>query len=435
MIDSTLDLCGIGVGPFNLSLAAQLDSIDGVEVEFFDRKPRFDWHPGMMLPGVELQTSFMKDLVTATNPTSPWSFAAYLVAHKRFYEFLNADYEAIPRREFARYLSWVAETIPTLRFGEDIREVTFDGNHFQLSLDKGRRRARNLSLGVGLKPHVPQWARAAIGDRAFHSSEAARKLDTLRGKRIVVIGGGQSGAEIFQYLLENRGADSEISWISRRPNFQPLDDSPFTDEHFTPQYMAEFHRLAEPRRHAIVEHQKLASDGISASTLKAIYRRLYELRHLCSDAVQAVLLPYREVLDLKQDGSGLSLVMRNGFDGTIEMHGADHLIFATGYRFSLPECLSSIKDRLPTVEGASLRVGADFAIDWNGPADRRIFVLNAGRLSHGIAEPQLSLMAWRSAVITNALLGRAHFDLDLPETAMRWTKGAVDSNSSKLGIC
>lgn len=52
----------------------------------------------MMLPGAELQTSFMKDLVTATNPTSPWTFAAYLVAHKRFYEFLNADYDAIPAR-------------------------------------------------------------------------------------------------------------------------------------------------------------------------------------------------------------------------------------------------------------------------------------------------------------------------------------------------
>ena len=82
---NVLDLAGIGVGPFNLSLAAQLDSVDGLNVRFYDRKAHFSWHPGMMLPDVELQTSFLKDLVTATNPTSPWSFVAYLVA-----QFLEA---------------------------------------------------------------------------------------------------------------------------------------------------------------------------------------------------------------------------------------------------------------------------------------------------------------------------------------------------------
>ncbi|MCX2698827.1 lysine N(6)-hydroxylase/L-ornithine N(5)-oxygenase family protein [Ochrobactrum chromiisoli] len=428
MTHSILDLCGIGVGPFNLSLAAQLDSVDGIDVEFFDRKPSFDWHPGMMLPGAELQTSFMKDLVTATNPTSPWSFVAYLVAHKRFYEFLNADYSAIPRKEFARYLSWVAGSIQTLNFDRSIREVTFDGNHFRVSLDHDVRMARNLSLGVGLKPYVPEWARAVMGERAFHSSEAVQKMDQLQGKRIVVIGGGQSGAEIFQHLMENRKSDNEISWISRRPNFQPLDDSSFTDEHFTPQYVAQFHSLTEPRRHAIVEHQKLASDGISASTIKAIYQRLYEQRHLENHAVRTVLLPYREVLDLSHDRNSLSIVMRNGLDGSIEMLGADHLIFATGYKFALPDCLSSIEHMLSTAGGKPYRVGADFALDWDGPADRRIFVLNAGRLNHGIAEPQLSLMAWRSAVITNALLNRAHFDLDYPASAICWTHNSITSN-------
>nr|WP_286154275.1 SidA/IucD/PvdA family monooxygenase [Ochrobactrum vermis] len=207
---------------------------------------------------------------------------------------------------------------------------------------------------------------------------------------------------------------------------------PKTVLHFS--QWAPTHPVDEPRRHAIVEHQKLASDGISASTIKAIYRRLYEQRHLGSDAMQAALLPYREVLDLKQDGASLSIVMRNGFDGTIEMLSADHLTFATGYKFSLPECLSAIQHRLSVVEGRSLRVGADFAFDWNGSVDRRIFVLNAGRLSHGIAEPQLSLMAWRSAVITNALLNRAHFDLDLPDTAIRWTNGELRSEPSQLRL-
>ncbi|WP_265516716.1 lysine N(6)-hydroxylase/L-ornithine N(5)-oxygenase family protein [Nitratireductor luteus] len=417
----SLDLAGIGIGPFNLSLAAQLDSIDGLELGFFERKSRFDWHPGMMLPGVELQTSFLKDLVTATNPTSPWSFVAYLVAHKRFYEFLNADFEAVPRREFARYLAWVAENLPTLSFDREVREIDFDGRSFTLSFDNEQRLARNLSLGIGLVPHIPAWAAPVPGSAVFHSSEAAHRLDRTPGRRIAVVGGGQSGAEIMLHLLTNAAAGTEITWISRRPNFQPLDDTPFTNELFAPPYVERFHTLAEPRRRATVARQKLAGDGISGSTLRSVYRRLYELRHLATEGTRASLLPHRDVLDLTREGDDIQLVMRNGFDGGIEMFNADMLVLATGYRFALPECLSPLKDRLSLDESGLPRLAADFSAQWDGPTDRRIFALNAGRFSHGIAEPQLSLMAWRSAVIANALVGRRHFDLEQPrEPLVEW---------------
>lgn len=419
---ASLDLAGIGIGPFNLSLAAQLDSIDGPEVRFFDRRSWFDWHPGMMLPGVELQTSFLKDLVTATNPTSPWSFVAYLVAHKRFYEFLNADFEAVPRREFARYLAWVAENLPTLRFGREVREVGFDGEVFTLSFDDGQQSARNLSVGVGLVPYTPAWAEPVLGSRVFHSCEATHRLSSTQGRCITVVGGGQSGAEIVLHLLSGAPADAEITWISRRPNFQPLDDTPFTNELFTPDYMERFHALAEPRRRTAVARQKLAGDGISDSTLRAIYRRLYEIRHLSPDGPRVNLLPHREVLDLAQEGEETRLVMRNGFDGGIEMVNTDTLVLATGYGFDLPQCLSPLKTRLTLDESGLPRLRADFSALWDGPADRRIFALNAGRFSHGIAEPQLSLMAWRSAVIANALTGRRHFDLEQPrEPLVQWT--------------
>lgn len=46
----SLDLAGIGIGPFNLSLAALLDPQTEVSARFFDRRAGFAWHPGMMLP-------------------------------------------------------------------------------------------------------------------------------------------------------------------------------------------------------------------------------------------------------------------------------------------------------------------------------------------------------------------------------------------------
>lgn len=71
---------------------------------------------------------------------------------------------------------------------------------------------------------------------------------------------------------------------------------------------------------------------------------------------------------------------------------------------------------------------------WDGPGENRIFVLNAGRHSHGIAEPQLSLAAWRSAVIANALLGKAHFDLDQLDPIVQWeSQGHTSLLSSHMG--
>lgn len=143
MTSHVLDLVGAGIGPFNLSLAAQLDSIPELSVRFFERRAAFAWHPGMMLPGAEMQTSILKDLVTATNPTSPWSFLAYLVAHKRFYQFINAEYEAVPRKEFADYLGWVARGLPSLRFGTSLRDVHLAGDRFAIATDNEAVHAKN----------------------------------------------------------------------------------------------------------------------------------------------------------------------------------------------------------------------------------------------------------------------------------------------------
>lgn len=430
MTSPILDLAAIGIGPFHLSLAAHLNAIPAAKAAFFDDKPGFDWHPGMMLEGVELQTSFMKDLVTATLPTSPWTFASYLVSQKRFYEFLNADFDAIPRREFARYLSWVAAGLDNLHFGQPVREVRFEDGVFHIRLDGGTRLAHNLSLGVGLKPNIPDWAQTAPRDTCFHTSEAAYRLAGLKGRRIVVIGGGQSGAEIMQHLLSlPDAADQSIAWISRRQNFQTLDDSPFTDEFFTPHYVERFHALPRSRKQATVAQQKLAGDGISASTLRAIYQKSYALRHLSGREHDFAFMPHREVLDLRNEGGEFRLIMRNGFDGSVEMTGADTIVLATGYTFTVPEFLAPLAERLDLDERGLYQLREDFSVEWDGPAAARIFALNAGRHSHGIAEPQLSLMAWRSAVIVNALLGRGHFDLAPQSSAMKWVSDSTQTLS------
>ena len=61
-----------------------------------------------------------------------------------------------------------------------------------------------------------------------------------------------------------------------------------------------------------------------------------------------------------------------------------------------------------------------FRLAWDGPPGVRIYVLNGGLHSHGIAEPQLSLMAWRSAVIANDLARFARYRLPDPRPLVEW---------------
>ncbi|MEG2825515.1 MAG: SidA/IucD/PvdA family monooxygenase, partial [Acinetobacter sp.] len=73
-----LDFIGIGLGPFNLSLASLLQNKSSLNYAFFEQKAQFDWHAGMQLPNTVLQVPFMADLVSMVDPTSPFSFLNYL---------------------------------------------------------------------------------------------------------------------------------------------------------------------------------------------------------------------------------------------------------------------------------------------------------------------------------------------------------------------
>lgn len=62
-------------------------------------------------------------------------------------------------------------------------------------------------------------------------------------------------------------------------------------------------------------------------------------------------------------------------------------------------------------------LGPHFEVQWEGPANHWLYAVNAGRHSHGILAPQLSLMAWRSATI---LTGRRVLDLADDDGPIAW---------------
>lgn len=417
-----LDLAGLGAGPFNLSIAALADSrLPGLATRFFERRRELSWHPGLMLPDTHLQTGFLKDLVTAVAPDSRHSFLNYLVSHRRFYRFLNAELGTVSRAEFSDYLRWVGKRLDNVELGSAVREVDIDERGFRLHTDAGQYRARHLCLGTGKTPWLPGFAETHRGPQCLHAAEIANARHSFAGRRVVIVGGGQSGADIFLNALRGHwGQPRELHWISRRRNFEPLDETAFTNEYFTPDYTSGFHGLPREVRECEVAAQKLASDGITPTALQALYRELYHRFDVLGEPRWARLLPHRSAMALERHGPGFRLTAEHGLSGEREAFDADVVIFATGFHSRLPACLAPLAERLERDAHGELVLGPHFEAYWDGPADHRLYAVNAGRHNHGIAEPQLSLMAWRSATILNHIAEHEAFDLADSDGPIAW---------------
>ncbi|MFE0424885.1 SidA/IucD/PvdA family monooxygenase, partial [Streptomyces sp. NPDC058953] len=124
------DVVGIGFGPSNLSLAIALeehragDPGNGISALFLERQRSSGWHRNMLLPSATMQISFLKDLATFRNPTSSFSFVAYLHEAGRLPQFVNNQDFFPTRQEFHQYLEWAqARVADRVEYGTEVTSV------------------------------------------------------------------------------------------------------------------------------------------------------------------------------------------------------------------------------------------------------------------------------------------------------------------------
>jgi lysine N6-hydroxylase len=417
---TVLDLAGIGIGPSNLSLAALLKPHRQIDCRFFERRNEFQWHAGLMFPHALLQVSYLKDLVSLVDPTNELSFLSFLARHKRLLSFVNAGFPRVSRREFNQYYRWACEQLPYLTFGTDVEAVTVEGNAIVLHGRGWSQATRNLSLGLGRQPTVPECTARWLGATMLHASRYLLDKPAIEGKRVVIVGGGQTGAEILAHILADTDAlPASVAWISRRTNFAALDESSFVNELFTPSYSDYFYGLSDMQRRDALSEQRMASDGISPSLLQSIYQQVYELRHVLRHPCLVALKPGRELIDVAQFDRRWALKMRHAQRADIERLDADVVILCTGYAHTIPTLLDPIRDRIK-VRDNEIVVHEDYSVDWVGPAGCHIFVQNAAINQRGIADPNLGLVAWRSAKIINSVARQPIYDLTENASFVSW---------------
>ncbi|WP_371499573.1 SidA/IucD/PvdA family monooxygenase [Kitasatospora sp. NBC_00374] len=408
------DLLGVGIGPFNLSLAALADRTDGLRTLFCDAKPEFRWHPGMLVDGARMQVPFLADLVSLVDPTNPWSFLNYLRDQERLFPFYFAERFQLPRREYDHYCRWAAERLPNCRFGTEVTALHWEprAELYRAETGAGPLLARAVVLGVGTGPVRPEAFAALAGHpRVWHSAEYLDRRSGLAGARdITVLGSGQSGAEIFLDLLRTRAGDgTRLRWLTRSRALAPMEYSKLGLEQFTPDYTRYFHGLPGPVRDRLVPAQWQLHKAASAETLAEIHDHLYERtvgRPLAAEPVEIV--PGTAVTEaLAGPCGGLELRCRHVDSGLRHAVRTEAVVLATGYRAVRPDLLDPIAHLIDWDEQGRYQVDPHHRVATGPPLTGALYVQNAELHTHGVGVPDLGLGAHRAAVILNAVAGRA----------------------------
>ncbi|WP_405534422.1 lysine N(6)-hydroxylase/L-ornithine N(5)-oxygenase family protein [Streptomyces sp. NBC_00075] len=431
--DAIHDVLGIGFGPSNLALAiaiaehnAQAAPEERIRAEFLERQPRFGWHRGMLIDDATMQVSFLKDLVTMRNPTSDFSFLCFLRDRGRLVDFLNAKTLFPLRIEFHEYFEWAAGRVadqvtydaevvsvePVLTEGGEVR--WFD----VVSRVPGRpertvvRRARNISVAVGLEPHVPPGT--ALSDRIWHNSELVPRTRELSGTgasvdRILVLGAGQSGAEAVDFLHRSF-PDTEVCAVFAKYGYTPADDSPFANRIFDPEAVDVYFRSRPEVKQSLYDyHRSTNYSVVDMDLIESLYATMYREKVQGNERLR--MRNVSRIRDVEQLDDRLDVTVEYLPTGEREVLSCDVLVHATGYR---PRDLDTLLGRAAKLclrdDNDAVRVGRDHRVEAAPEVTAGIYLQGATEHTHGLTSTLLSTTAVRSGEILDSLLDRRTVD-------------------------
>ena len=421
--DKVYDVLGVGFGPSNLALAIALEETSRerrvpCEFRFLEKQPDFTWHGGMLLRDARMQVSFIKDLVSLRDPTSQMSFLNYLKEAGRLIDFINTHSFFPSRLEFNGYLRWAASKFDRVcSYGEEVLEIDRErangaAEHLLVKSRDGQGndrlyRARNVVLGAGGSPAIPEAFQGVIGDpRVFHSSEYLYRIaETMPAAgavgRLAVVGGGQSAAEIFLDLL-GRCPNAEIDLIVRGHALRPADNSPFVNEIFNPEFTDFFYGQDAEARSAMLRDYRLTNYGaVDLELIQRIYDVFYQQRVAGRERYR--FLRFRKIQRVSLSDGRFEIPMTDASSGRSETRAYDHVILATGYR---SDALERLLEPLE-VDARACRASRDYRFPLAGQGEAQgeaaVYLQGCCEASHGLNDTLLSVLAVRSKEIAESL--------------------------------
>lgn len=420
-----LDILGVGFGPSNLALSAYIQETNEgrrsngnseLKSMFFDRQDGFHWHKDMLIDGATMQVSFLKDLVTLRNPTSRFSFLNYLKLKGRLEDFINLKTFHPTRVEYADYLKWVSTQLASnVQYGCQIDDVGLgvnsDGGQCiavtvrNLFTEKVKTyTTRNLVLGTGLRPKLPGGINES--ERIVHSSRFLSSLegvDSASHRRFLVVGGGQSAAEVVNHLYE-RYKSAEIVAVFPSFGYKPADDSHFVNQIFDPKYVDLFYTAPANVKSQLLERHSDTNYAVVDSELIAeLYRKVYAGKVLGQERLEMRRLSRVERLVTFDDSVVASIL--DSTSGTVTEERFDAVILATGYQPpSLTEIVPQVATYISRDAFGEVVLERNYSVKTCTPIGGRIYFQGASESQHGFTVTLLSALAIRSQEILDDIV-------------------------------
>lgn len=411
------DFIGIGIGPFNLGLAALSQPIEGCNAIFLDKREEFNWHLGLMLDEATLQVPFMADLVTMADPTSDYSFLNFMKHTNRIYKFYIREDFFILRREYNAYCRWVISQLNNCLFSQEVLEVSYEKDVYRLTVRHTKTMevvnymAKKLVLGTGTQPYIPQNIRTKNLDNIIHTADYLyRKEALLKEKSITIVGSGQSAAEIFHDLLPHTRAGLHVNWITRSDRFFPLENhARLTLELTSPDYVDYFYALPDAKRAQLLSKQNILYKGVNYDLINQIFNELYAIETADGKA-NVTMIANSELTDISlRDAQTYGLHFMQHEQDKLYHVSTNFVVMATGYKYREPAFLAGIEDRLERTAAKVFDVKRNYTID---KSQQEIYVQNAELHSHGFVTPDLGMGAYRNSYILNELLGYVAYKVE-----------------------
>ncbi len=386
------DVAVIGAGPYGLAAAAHLHLADGLEIGVFGEPMSF-WDK-QMPRGMLLRSPYVASNIA--DPERALTLDDYSEQTRRELP------KPVTLEQFVDYGRWFREQAQPHFDSRNVSRLECPNGHFRLELSSGEQlSAHRVVVAAGIMPfaYAPEPFRGLPTELVSHSSEQ-RDLGLFRGRRVVVIGGGQSALESAA-LLHEAGAEVEVLVRADRI-------------HFLRRARGILHHLG-PITTALFAPAEVGPAGISrvVSTpdwYRRLPRRLQDrwarrsLRPAGAAWLQARLegVPITlssEVVRADESDGGVDLTLADG-----SRRHADHVLLATGYRVEISKYSflpRSLLERVDRTGGyPRLRRGFESSLD-------RLYFLGApSAWSYGPLMRFVAGTEFAAPTLTRAVLGR-----------------------------
>jgi FAD-dependent urate hydroxylase len=213
------DVTILGAGPYGLSAAAHLRQIPGLNLRVFGEP--MDFWKSHMPEGMMLRSPWPAS--NLSDPQQSFSIDAFEAASGKISR-------PIPLDRFVDYGLWFQnQTVPELE-RRKISRIETNSKGFVVTTEDGEQfnsKRVVIAAGIGSFANRPQVFSSLPGEFVTHACDQ-RSVDRFKGKRVAVIGAGQSALESAALIHEAGGEvellvrESGIHWLGWRARLQKL---------------------------------------------------------------------------------------------------------------------------------------------------------------------------------------------------------------------